>query len=356
VRRFGLGVVAMVLVLAGCSGGDRPAAAPSPSPATTSPTPSRTPSPTPTRTPRPKPKPRPPAVNPLTGLAGVPRQPVVVVKIDDTASGRPQFGVDSADLVYVEQVEAGLTRLAAVFASRHPNEVGPVRSVRNADPELLAGYGRPALAYSGGAAGPVGTLRRSPVLDAGPQRVGAAYRRLGSRSAPYNLVVDTNRIAAAVRAHASAPRDIGLRWSTAAPALAKARKVSSVSVTVGRTAVRFRWSGPARAWLQLNADGSVRRAASGRAIATPNLVVPFSPAHIDRTDVDVVGNPSVYTSTIGAGRLLVFRDGRVLGGRWSRSRAGGPTAYLDAARKPIPLRPGGAWVLLAATGAAVSTG
>jgi hypothetical protein len=349
VRRFGLGCIALVL-LAACSGGSDRAAAPSPT--TASPTPSRTPSSTPT----PTPKPRPPAVNPLTGLPGVPRQPVVVVKIDDTASGRPQIGLESADLVYVEQVEAGLTRLAAVFASRHPSEVGPVRSVRNADPELLATYGHPALAYSGGAAGPVGTLRRSPVLDAGPQRVGAAYRRLGSRSAPYNLVVDTNRIAAAVRGHASAPRDIGLRWSTAAPALAKARKVSSVSVTVGRTAVRFRWSGPARAWLQLNADGSVRRTASGRAIATPNLVVPFSPAHIDRTDVDVVGNPSVYTSTIGAGRLLVFRDGRVLGGRWSRSRAGGPTAYLDAARKPIPLRPGGAWVLLAATGAAVSTG
>jgi hypothetical protein len=120
--------------------------------------------------------------------------------------------------------------------------------------------------------------------------------------------------------------------------------------------VRFRWSAPVRAWLQVDPDGSYRRTAAGRAIATPNLVVPFSPVHVDRSDVDVVGNPSVYTSTIGSGRVLVFRDGRVLGGRWSRSRAGGPTAYLDAARRPIPLRPGGAWVLLAATGAAVSMG
>jgi len=348
VRRFGLGCIALVL-LAGCSSGSNQAAAPSPT--TASPTPSPPPSPTPTPKPKPKPK---PAVNPLTGLRGVPTQRVVVVKIDDTASGRPQIGLESADVVYVEQVEAGLTRLAAVFASRHPTVVGPVRSVRNSDPELLGTYGRPALAYSGGAAGPVGVLRRSPVLDAGPQRVGGAYRRLGgARHAPYNLVVDTSRVAAAA-VGASSVRDIGLRWSVTDPALAKARRVNAVSVLVGRTAVRFRWSPRARLWLQVNPDGSYRRTSSGRVIATPNLVVPFSPAHVDRSDVDVVGNPSVYTSTVGAGTALVFRDGRMLTGRWSRARASGPTTYLNAARKPLTLRPGGAWVLLAATGAPVS--
>jgi hypothetical protein len=351
VRRFVLGCLALVLV-GGCSGGGgQPAAAPSPT--TSSPTPS--PSPTPTPKPAPKPKPKPPAVNPLTGLRGVPRQPVVVVKIDDTASGRPQIGLESADLVYVEQVEAGLTRLAAVFASRQPAEVGPVRSVRNADPELLGTYGRPTLAYSGGAGEPVGRLRRSPVIDAGPQRTGAAYRRLGTRGAPYNLVVDTRTIAAAVRGHGTAPRDIGLRWSAANPNLARARRVAALSVTVGMTRVSFRWSSSAHAWMLFNADGSVRRTASGRAITTPNVVVPFSTARVDRTDVDVLGNPSVYTSTIGSGQLLVFRDGRMLTGRWSRSWAAGPTAYLDSRRQPVTLHPGGAWVLLAATGAPVTT-
>jgi hypothetical protein len=349
VRRFGLGCIALIL-LAGCSSGSNQAAAPTPT------TPSPTPSPTTSPTPTPKPKPKPKAVvNPLTGLRGVPTQRVVVVKIDDTASGRPQIGLESADVVYVEQVEAGLTRLAAVFASRHPTVVGPVRSVRKADAELLGTYGRPALAYSGGAAGPVAVLRRSPVFDAGPQRVGGAYRRLGgARHAPYNLVVDTSRVAAAA-VGASSVRDIGLRWSATDPALAKARRIKVVSVLVGRTAVRFRWSPRARLWVQVNPDGSDRRTASGRVIATPNLVVPFSPAHVDRTDVDVVGNPSVYTSTVGAGRVLVFRDGRLLTGRWSRARASGPTRYLNAARRPLTLHPGGAWVLLAATGAPVST-
>jgi hypothetical protein len=242
-----------------------------------------------------------------------------------------------------------------VFASRQPGEVGPVRSVRNADPELLATYGHPALAYSGGAGEPVGRLRRSPVIDAGPQRVGGAYRRLGSRGAPYNLVVDTRSIAGSVRGRGTAARDIGLRWSRTNPKLAHARRVGVLSVTVGMTRVTFRWSPTAHAWVLLNADGSVRRTASGRPITTPNVVVPFSTARVDRTDVDVLGNPSVYTSTVGSGRLLVFRDGRVLEGRWTRYGSTGPTSYRDSRRQPITLHPGGAWVLLAATGAPVTT-
>ena len=88
-RRFGLGCIALVL-LAGCSSARNQAAAPSPTTASPTPSPTRSPTPSPTPTPKPKPK---PAVNPLTGLRGVPTKPVVVVKIDDTANGRPQIGL-----------------------------------------------------------------------------------------------------------------------------------------------------------------------------------------------------------------------------------------------------------------------
>jgi hypothetical protein len=325
--------VALVLI-AGCSGD------PPPPPATAAPT---TPGPTPaTTTPAPEPAPEPkpaPAVNPLTGHRGIPARPVIAVKVDDTPSGRPQLGIQHADVVYVQQVEAGATRLVAVFAGTHPRAVGPVRSVRNNDPEILGPYGRPALAYSGGAAGPVDRLRRSAVADVGPQKKGGPYRRLGGRAAPYNLVVDVAALAAGLRG-VSAPRDVGFRWSGVVP---RARKVNVVTVTIGRTKQVWRWDAGATRWRL-----------DGRAVSTPNLVVPFSRARLDPTNVDVLGTPSVYTSTIGSGKLLVFRDGRVLAGTWARASVAGRTSYLGADRRPLALRPGGAWVLLAATGAPVS--
>lgn len=332
--RSGAGLLVCVLV-AGCSGSEPPP--PVAAPTTTS---SPTPSPTPAPRPVPKPKPKPaPAVNPLTGYQGIPTRPVVAVKVDDTPSGRPQLGVEHADVVYVEQVEAGATRLIAVFAGKQPRVVGPVRSVRNNDPEILGPYGRPALAYSGGAAGPVDRLRRSQVADVGPQRRAAAYRRLGGRPAPYNLVVDVARLATGLRG-ISGPRDVGFRWSGAE---ATGRRVNTVAVTIGRTRQVWRWDGRAKRWRL-----------DGRNVSTPNLVVPFSKARLDPTNVDVLGTPSVYTSTVGSGKLLVFRDGRVLAGTWARASVAGRTSYLTPDRKPLPLKPGGAWVLLAATGAPVS--
>ncbi|MFL6130974.1 MAG: DUF3048 domain-containing protein [Mycobacteriales bacterium] len=343
-KRVGTAVVALSM-LAACSG-PRPAA-PAPAPTTASPTPTPAPA-------KPPPKPKPPAVNPLTGLRGVPTRPVIVVKVDDTASGRPQLGLEAADVVYVEQVEGGATRLAAVFASRQPGTVGPVRSVRKNDPELLGGYRRPALAYSGGAAGPVRTLHGSRVIDAGPAAHGGAYRRLTTRRAPYNLVVDTARLGRELGGGASRPVDVGLRWAAADPRLARARKVDRVEVVVGRIRVRFRWEARGRRWLLLNQDGSARRTASGQPIATPNVVVQFSRARLDPTNVDVLGTPSVYTSTVGTGKLLVLRDGRVLTGTWQRRHPIYGTHYLDAGgHRELTLRPGGAWVLLAATGAPV---
>ena len=58
-----------------------------------------------------------PTYNSLSGREGSDGQ-ILVVKIDDTLAARPQIGLDRADVVYIEQVEGGLTRLAAVFHRR----------------------------------------------------------------------------------------------------------------------------------------------------------------------------------------------------------------------------------------------
>ncbi len=97
----GGGVAGLTVALSG--GSSKSAALPSSTPSTATPTS------TPTSAPAP--------VNPLTGLGAPPTGPVIGVKIDDTANGRPQVGLDKADIVYVEQAEGGLTRLLAVFAT-----------------------------------------------------------------------------------------------------------------------------------------------------------------------------------------------------------------------------------------------
>jgi len=81
--------------------------------------------------------------HPLTGVelgSTVVSGPSVAVKIDNTSSGRPQVGIASADIVYEELVEGGVTRYLAVFHTTIPDEVGPVRSGRPQDAGIVPSY------------------------------------------------------------------------------------------------------------------------------------------------------------------------------------------------------------------------
>ncbi len=108
-----------------------------------------------------------PAIAPLTGLADAGRvaekRCAITVKIDNTSAGHPKYGVDQADVVYEEVVEAGITRLAGVFNSHDPDRVGPVRSVRKTDQSLVWPIGG-IFAYSGGAPYAIASIETAPVL------------------------------------------------------------------------------------------------------------------------------------------------------------------------------------------------
>src|SRR5580692_5849125 len=114
-RPLAWGVLASVgiagLILSACSSNPPHKAAPKPAPPTT------------TTTTAPKPS------CPLTGLPApngtVPPRPAMAVKIDNYPNGRPQAGLDKADIVFEEPVEGGITRYAAVFQCQDASLIGP---------------------------------------------------------------------------------------------------------------------------------------------------------------------------------------------------------------------------------------
>lgn len=292
--------------------------------------------------------------NPLTGLSGRPSGPVLGVKIGDTASGKPQFGLAGADLVYVELAEGGATRLIAIYASHRPDAVGPVRSVRSSDPEVLGAFGPMALAFSGGAAGVLEEFAGSSLVDASAAAHPDAYHRDPDRRAPYNLLLDVDRVSDQVSG-AAGVRDIGLVWSADEPNADSARRVSRFTVTMGSTPVAFSWDASAGRWVRQRGGRAVT-GADGEPTTTRNVLVQFCRVTPDRSDIDQAGNPAQYTHAVGDGRAVLFRDGRMIDGRWSRDDASDPTRYTDRDGDELTLRPGGVWVLLAPTDSPLDTG
>ncbi len=121
-----------------------------------------------------------PPATPAPSRSAVAGSPLAV-KIDNVRAARPHYhGLGAADVVYVEQVEGGLSRLLAVYATRLPRTVGPVRSVPRvrpgaaapvppADPRLLGRAARAAAAGRPGAAARAVTRR-------GPRRLPPGHR------------------------------------------------------------------------------------------------------------------------------------------------------------------------------------
>ena len=113
--------------------------------------------------------------------------------------------------MYVEPVEAGLTRLLAVFSSAMPPEVGPVRSARESDVDLLGNYGAVAFAFSGASAGTLATVATGAQVNLSNDASRLGFRRDSTRPAPYNLVGQTGALLA--RAGGSVPPgDVGFRF------------------------------------------------------------------------------------------------------------------------------------------------
>ncbi len=115
---------------------------------------------------------------PLTGLVGdgVDRQ-VLIVKMSNASAARPQRGINDADLVMEVIVEGGVGRWLAVFHTDYPEIVGPVRSLREVDPKLIAPFDARVL-YSGG----VSSVRRSiaeVASDEGDGRIAGYFREPG---------------------------------------------------------------------------------------------------------------------------------------------------------------------------------
>jgi hypothetical protein len=314
-----------LLALAGCSGGGGGSSDSTPPPPSSSPAT--------------------PAVSPLTGEAPS-KHPVIAIKIEDTALGRPQVGTDKADLVYVEQVEGGLTRLLAIFNSSLP-AVEPVRSVRPSDPELTLQFGHIIFVASGGSKPGIAPLDQSPLKSVINDRGGPGFVRDPNRVAPENLRANLKFIARKVKGPKAS--DIGLVWSDELPA-GKTKPGTVVRTKVGGTDVGFKWNPKTHQYMRI-IDGAIQHTADGQVIDTPNVIVQFCKVTTYAKDRDVLGNPAKYTHTVGTGRAVIFRDGKRIEGTWKRDSVNDGTLLTTAGGDTISLAPGGAWFVLVATDA-----
>lgn len=333
-------------MLTACGSDPAPVAAPpapAPAPASPSPAPS---APAPVKA-------SPKAVtDPLTGRSTVPKGAVVAVKIDNSPLARPYHrGLGEASILYQELMEGGSSRFLAVYAPATGNEVGPIRSVREGDLELLQQYGKIALGSSGGNTGVLKTVAQAAqegrLLDANYDVLPQPYRKGERRKDAINFFTSPQKLDQA-RPKGAGVKDIGLRFGPLAPTAGFPAPAASIAFSP-ITRVRVEHDAKAGTYAVFQ-DGDRMKD-----YAPTNVVVQHTRIE-DSRYVDVLGNPTPYTTTIGTGAVAVLRDGRRLSGTWRRLVGDTGTRFLDDKGRDLPLKPGPTLVLLVPAGQPLRVG
>ena len=282
--------------------------------------------------------------NSLSGRIGS-DGPILVVKIDDTPPAHPQAGLEDADVVYIEQVEGGLTRLAAVFSSKIPTVIGPVRSARISDIEILQQYGRVAFAYSGAQSKLLPVIAAANLENLGAQRQSPEiYANDPLRIAPTAMMLQAQKLMANVAAaNLSIAKSKPIGWSFGdGPDTGTA--ISSVKVSWPANSYDATWSLSQERWL-LSQRGVPDLAASGLQLAPTTFViqlVSISPSEYH----DKVGGVTPFSATVGTGRGYVLRDGLAISADWNRPTGDQGTTWTDKSGNEIKFAPGQVWIAL----------
>ncbi len=285
---------------------------------------------------------------PLTGLpvddAEALDRPALAVKIDNHPLARPQSGLDLADLVFEIRVE-GITRFLAVFHSTSPDAIGPVRSSRTSDFDILRGLDTPLYASSGGNDYVASALRNLPIYSV-TALSRTEYYRNGARSAPHNLYTNTSALFALAPADATPPEPwFGYRAESASPNPNGRSVQEPVTIAYrGGPLVTHTWDETLGGWLRTQ-DGQPHTNADGAQLAPTNVVIMVS---------DYVTSPADAISpelvSVGSGQLFVLTNGQVIEGTWTREAADTKPMLADSSGRAIALTPGSTWVLFPESG------
>jgi len=278
---------------------------------------------------------------PLTGLqvsANKTAQlghPVFVAKMDNTAASQPQVGLSKADMVVEELVEGGLTRLAAFYYSQIPGNVGPIRSMRASDIDVVSPV-HASMVTSGAASKTIARIHGAHIPFYG-QGANGMYRS-SQRSSPYNLFVHMNTLAKTVKAKPATPPQY-LSWGTDKD-LPKGVKASSISAMFsgGHTT---QWQFTNGSYHNLNSN-----APAGDQFPATNVLV-LRVREGDAGYLDPAGNHVPETLFTGSGKALLFHNGRMVAGTWHKSKtATSPITLTTKKGQKLQVPAGHTWIEL----------
>jgi len=278
--------------------------------------------------------------NIFTGLPGN-NGKVLAVKFDDTTYSHPQQGLESADIVFVTQVEAGLTRVMGIYSSQYPEVLGPVRSARISDIDILAQFGRVGFLYSGAQSKLRPVISNSNIINLSAERnPPTIYFNDPERTPPYAMMVKPNLLLDKAEDVVTA-RSIG--WEHGERATS-AKKIVSATINWPNAVYKATWSKIEKRFL-LDHDNKPNFAKSGQQLGSPMMVIQITTIKPSEYG-DKFGGVTPKTTVTGSGYGYLLRNGSVTRVSWERPTAEAATRWTLEDGSTAYFQRGQVWIFL----------
>ena len=286
--------------------------------------------------------------------------PAVSCKIDNVFAARPQFNLNKADLVFVQMVEGGVTRLVGVWHSTPTDSVGPVRSVRPMDADTVAPIGG-IFCFSGGqapfikAVTDTGVYMASETSEQGKNK--GSFSRSSAKPAPHNVIVDMALLQSQHLDKAAPGKVFDFVFFDA---LSESYESASTEAGTETNHVTIKYPGAVSFW-EFDSSGNLLReqdgakhldAATGDQVKAKNVVV--LKVKIDTSFRDGRYGYIPRTVLIDSGVAWVFSNGKRVKGTWTKSSQTGSFELKDEAGMLIKLAAGNTWVELMPTNGTIT--
>ena len=275
-------------------------------------------------------------------------RPALMVKVDNVGGAVPQAGLNAADLVVEEPVEGGLTRFIAIFQSRDPGTVGPIRSARPFDAEvsrMLGGGG--ILLFSGASPheiAPVKALSHATLIADDWNTAPGVFHRDQNRPGEHDLFGSSTDAWAWARAHGKPALAPARPFVIGQPGGASAGQVRATEVAVPFESNNVQWNWNGTHWMR-SQHGEPHETTDGGQVQADTVVIISVSTHIDPALHDVLGNPTPVVDFSGShGTAWVLRDGTAVKGTWSKPSIDSPLTLTDSAGRPIGVKAGRTWL------------
>ena len=266
---------------------------------------------------------------------------VFAVKFDDTNEAHPQQGVESADIVYITEVEAGFTRLMGIYSSNYPEVLGPIRSARISDLSILGEYGKVGYLYSGAQSKLRPVISAANLVNLSAERnPPSIYFNEPSRRSPYSMMVRPNLLLEKA-GDVELAKEPG--WQHGARA-EDAKKIISAEIEWANASYEAAWSVEEKRFL-LKHNGKANIASSGIQLGSPMMViqmVKISPSEYG----DKFGGVTPKSEVIGSGHGYLLRNQRVVKVLWNRASLSEPTTWSLEDGSPAYFARGQLWFFL----------